>query len=516
MNRYPKLVSNLDCDYQIEWMTEYACPLNTLEVPATKCELTEEVHGIDFNLKSLMKSKDYYKIENITINETNSQSRYDIHFNVCGGLGKDYGKCGDSEWESNAVCLKSKDKDKRDKVIGMTSGSSLKLVDNRLLIEYKAKGNTCKLGDISIAETTVIEFVCDDTKGFEYLGKPKFISFEDCNYYIIWETSVVCPVVSANTPCVTSYKNLTFDLSQLRKGFNDEPWTASVSQTLPWSRLAKDEKDTIFLNVCGVVPKTGRTKSCDDRSSACMTVGDTDTAINLGHFGSAPKYNEDIKAIEMIYENGFDQRRNKTIKSKISLRCKPGSYSSEPTLVDVDEETGTYHFEWDTWAACPINSVVGTNCKVYDSFLDYTFDLNPLRTTTPYLIKDNGYEFRLSICGQPNNDVCNATTATGPFGACQLVRPWRKTNATWAWPASPSPSPPSTASPTRSPRTRPNSKPPWSALATRASRPSQPPSRNRSRPPPTRETEPAPRSGGQPLSRPQRGAVRRGTLPRPA
>ena len=284
---------------------------------------------------------------------------------------------------------------------------------------------SCQFGNISISETTLIEFVCDDTKGFEYKGKPEFVAFEDCIYYIVWKTSLVCPVISANTSCVTSYKNLTFDLTLLRKGFDSEPWTASVTQTLPWSRLAKDEKDTIFLNVCGAVPKTGKTKSCDGRSSACMTVGDSNITISLGHFVSAPQYNEDIKAIELIYENGFDGRRNKTIKSKIILRCKPGSFNSEPTLVDVDELTSIYHFEWETWAACPINSFVGTDCKIYDSVLGKTFDLNPLRTVTPYSVKDPTgveYEFQIQVCGELMSNVCNASNipTSGPFGACQL------------------------------------------------------------------------------------------------
>ena len=430
VDRNPILVSSLDCEYQIEWMTEYACPLNTIKTSASSCQLTEESHGIDFSLKSLMKTNDFYRIENITINETNSQSLYDLEFNVCGGLGEGY-YCGEKNWKSSTVCLKPKDKTLEDKVIGVSNDGSLKLVDNRLLLEYRNKDNNCKFGNNMIAETTLIEFICDDSKGFEFNGKPEFVSFKDCTYFIVWKTSVVCPAVSAVTPCVATFKNLTFDLSVLRRSYGSDPWTATVSQTLPWSRHAKDIKDTIYLNICGVLPKTLPTKSCDGRSSACMTIGDTNASINLGIFDSKPFYNEDIKAIELIYDNGFDDRNKQKIKSKVTLHCKPGLLDSGPVLVDIDEEQEhyTYHFEWYTWAACPINPFVGNDCKVYDSFLDYTFDLSQLRSKTPFLISTEEHDYQINVCGEVENPLCKNTTAiraTGPVGACQLEKGGQK------------------------------------------------------------------------------------------
>ena len=420
VDRNPKLVSNLDCNYQIEWLTEYACPRHSTSSSASECKFTDDVHGIDFNLKRLLKNEqnDFYQIENIDISANQS---YDMLFNICGGLTKSV-NCGESKWESMAVCLKSKNKTIKDKAIGFTTSGTLNFVDNKVLLRYESKDSDCKFGNNYIAETTLIEFICDP-KGFEYKGIPEFVSFEECTYYIIWKTSLVCPVINPNISCVTTYKNLTFDLSPLRKGYGSDPWTAHQSPDIPWSRYAKHKTDTIYLNVCGVVPKTNQTDSCDSRSSACMKAGDTNEVINLGRFLTSPFYNENIEALELIYHNGYDNKMKKNITSKFVFKCSHGSGETDPILIDVNEETGTYHFEWQTFAACPINKVVGTNCTVHDSFLGYTFDLNPLKSKTYWPIKTDDYEFQINVCTEVKSESCTLTNvkrADAPFGACQV------------------------------------------------------------------------------------------------
>lgn len=420
VDRNPKLVSNLDCNYQIEWLTEYACPRHSISSSAAECRFTDDIHGIDFNLKLLLKSgqNDFYKIENIDISVNKS---FDMLFNVCGGLSKSI-KCGDQKWDSMSVCLKSRNANFKDKAIGFTSTGTLNFVDNKVLLEYKSKDSDCKFGNNYIAETTLIEFICDP-KVNEGKGNPEFVSYEECTYYIIWKTSLVCPVVNPKIACLTTYKNMTFDLSPLRKSYGSDPWTASQSALLPWSRYAKKKSDTIYLNVCGVVPKTMATDSCDSRSSVCMTSGDTKETTSLGRFLTPPTYNEDIGAIELIYYNEYDNKTKKSITSRLVFKCSHGSEESDPILVDVNQETGTYYFEWQTFAGCPINYSVGTNCTIHDTFLDYTFDLSSLKSETYWPIKTDDYEFQINVCTQVNSQSCTAANvkkAEGPYGACQL------------------------------------------------------------------------------------------------
>jgi insulin-like growth factor 2 receptor len=154
-----------------------------------------------------------------------------------------------------------------------------------------------------------------------------------------------------------------------------------------------------------------------------LTIGTTNTTVNLGKFSSSPHFNEDIKALELIYDNGFDNRTNNKITTKITLRCVPENLDSPPLLIDIDNALGTYKFEWQTAAACPISSVKGDNCKVYIEFVNYTFDLNQLTSSTYYPIQTDEHEYQINVCGPVKSSTCNegaVDKVVGPFGACQV------------------------------------------------------------------------------------------------
>jgi insulin-like growth factor 2 receptor len=101
----------------------------------------------------------------------------------------------------------------------------------------------------------------------------------------------------------------------------------------------------------------------------------------------------------------------------------PENLDSPPLLIDIDEALGIYKFEWQTAAACPINSVKGDNCKVYIEFVNYTFDLNELTSDTYYPIRAGKYEYQINVCDPVKSSTCNDNniiSAVGPFGACQV------------------------------------------------------------------------------------------------
>ncbi len=52
----PKMISNLNCRYEIEWVTEYACHRDYLE--SHNCTLTSEQHDISIDLTHLTHTRE--------------------------------------------------------------------------------------------------------------------------------------------------------------------------------------------------------------------------------------------------------------------------------------------------------------------------------------------------------------------------------------------------------------------------------------------------------------------------
>ena len=52
-NKRPRLTSNEECQYKVEWETEFACKEETLV--SSTCQLKEDTHGINLDLSPLGK-----------------------------------------------------------------------------------------------------------------------------------------------------------------------------------------------------------------------------------------------------------------------------------------------------------------------------------------------------------------------------------------------------------------------------------------------------------------------------
>ena len=57
---------------------------------------------------------------------------------------------------------------------------------------------------------TIIQFVCNSSLGSSDPGKPVYISENDCTYYIVWHTSLVCErqVCTKHLRLETKFKQL--------------------------------------------------------------------------------------------------------------------------------------------------------------------------------------------------------------------------------------------------------------------------------------------------------------------
>ena len=62
--------------------------------------------------------------------------------------------------------------------------------DDGVLYLNLSGGDECH--HVAKKRETIISFVCSSDYGNEDVGKPVFISEDDCTYYIVWHTSLVC------------------------------------------------------------------------------------------------------------------------------------------------------------------------------------------------------------------------------------------------------------------------------------------------------------------------------------
>ena len=63
-NQNPKLISSINCNYEVEWITEYACEADMLTT--SDCKFSKDIHGIDLDLSVLTKGNSNYNNFNIS------------------------------------------------------------------------------------------------------------------------------------------------------------------------------------------------------------------------------------------------------------------------------------------------------------------------------------------------------------------------------------------------------------------------------------------------------------------
>ncbi|XP_075587975.1 lysosomal enzyme receptor protein isoform X2 [Dermatophagoides farinae] len=373
---YPILISDLDCEYIVEWITDYACPMDMIgkSIDSNTCQFEQ------INLKSLPRTE--FVFENLSIRNQNKT----IIMNLCGSVSQ---KCS----STSSVCLV--DGDVSESIGSKTEGKFFK-ADNRLSIVFSSKNSACKNDQGNLMNSrTIIELECDNSSNDALKSqRPEFIRFESdtCIYKFRWQTSIVCPLFEQsrlNCSLITmdSNRNLVqVDLSSLRlsKSFH---------------HIRSPNKQFLF-NVCDRIPSVTTSKNVPEichHSSACLIDSTNNLSFSIGDFNHPITYNERAKTFELLYAGGFDLIRNKTVNTRIIFICS--MYQEKPDAIDFDMENSEYVFEFRTPAACPINPVVGDGCQVYDSFTGNSFDLTSLKSANYYIVRGDQYDFELNLCG---------------------------------------------------------------------------------------------------------------------
>uniref|UniRef100_A0A8C5WXI9 Insulin like growth factor 2 receptor n=1 Tax=Laticauda laticaudata TaxID=8630 RepID=A0A8C5WXI9_LATLA len=380
----PTLTAQSNCRYEIEWVTESACPRDYLE--SLNCTLSSEQHGIYVDLTPLTQSpgdvSPYFA----------KDKEYKYYLNVCGKVAG--GFCMDKDVSSCQV----KSEKSQQKVAGRFTNQTLRYADGDLILMYPG-GDSCSSG---FQRMTVINFECNQTADNNGKGHPEFNGETDCSYFFTWQTKYACVGEEEGLPCMVSDKKKKYDLTRLiRHSESEENWEAVDINPV------EAKKKRFFINVCHKVLQKGEATYCAKDASVC-SVDKNNNTRNLGTFMSPPK--KVGENIELHYSDGDECAPNKKIETNIILICKPGDLESAPVLINYGYDGCLFEFEWHTAVACVLSKTKGDHCRVSDLQAGISFDLSPLMNES-FSITTSDYTFYISICGSLSDKYCGSESA---------------------------------------------------------------------------------------------------------
>ncbi|XP_059153969.1 cation-independent mannose-6-phosphate receptor-like [Physella acuta] len=380
---------NSTCSLMIEWVTEYACPVDY--ITSKDCKLTEEQHDINIDLSPLKASQ----ANPYTVNVQEGDDSYIYNINVCAPLA---GECGSSLEDTALVCQR-KSEDDFAASVGQFGHTKLMYSDGDLTMIIK-NGDRCRS---NFRRETIIDFYCNKTAANNGLGKPEFIRHSNCSYFFSWGTSLACLDDTFDRTCSVEYQGKKFDLSYFehQDGYSYPVMTSDGAG------------DLYFLNLCHDIVGKGDSSGCPAGSAVCRK-GASGTFVSLGSFKQSLQYNPVSDSLQLNYTGGSagDSCERHTL---VSLYCATKDYfhtgkaETSPRLVHKSADDCFFEIEWYTLQACEKIHKEGDLCRVpYDS-AGHFFDLNPLRLEKGgYEVKAEGYTYYINVCGQVQHDkYCN-------------------------------------------------------------------------------------------------------------
>ncbi|GFN80696.1 cation-independent mannose-6-phosphate receptor-like protein, partial [Plakobranchus ocellatus] len=388
----------LTCSIEIDWVTEYACPVHS--IVSNTCQLTMVQHNVDIDLSPLKRSRSHPYVVNVT----DGNDHYSYFINVCDALGIICGKATPAQ--TNVCQIKPATGDSWS--AGDKSFTTLRYSDNQLTMEMK-HGDPCHT---NFRRVTTIDFICNKSAVNDGHGYPKFVSHESCSYFFVWETKYACVEATVSEVCAVEVDNKKYDLSALVREEGDN-WEVITGEN-------ENDGKTYFLNVCHDILKTDQTSGCPQGAAVCA-IGKDGASSSLGSYQTALSFDKASGSLRLLYENGAKTDYGCVSKTKVNFFCSPGNLDSAPRLVHRTEN-GCYHeIEWHTSAACVLSHKTGTDCKVYDDALGYTFDLNPLKKDEGYTIDgSDDYQYLINICAAVNHNTYCQSSPHDNAAICQI------------------------------------------------------------------------------------------------
>lgn len=392
----PKMISNTNCRYEIEWVTEYACHRDYLE--SHDCKLTSDQHDIAIDLTHLTHGLSDHPY---SAKAQSGKDTYTFYLNVCQAISPD--QCDDGKGYVSACQVKESGDMK--KIAGRYQNQTLRYSDGDLTLIYP-DGSRCTSG---FQRMTIINFECNATAGN---GEPVFTGESDCTYYFDWQTAYACVKEKEDLLCEVKDKKKRYNLSPLShfpESSGSQNWEAVDAGA------RESDKKRFYVNVCHKIIKDNATNSCPEDAAICA-VGQG-KSMSLGRFLISPQKAPEGDDIRLIYTDGDECRKNKKFNAIITLKCKPGDVESAPVMRGVSGDGCTYEFEWFTASACVLSKTEGDDCRVDDPQAGISFDLSPLRKPSEsyYNVSSDKYTYLINVCGGVKAAKCPETA-----GACQV------------------------------------------------------------------------------------------------
>ncbi|BFZ10294.1 hypothetical protein BsWGS_13333 [Bradybaena similaris] len=370
-SREPRLLSSFLCGVQIDWPTEFACPVENIS--SKTCQLNLDDIHVDLLPLSGRQFKPYI------VNVTDGQDHYQYKINICDTLGD---TCG-APRKAASICQTKSDDETFFRSLGENAHMTLRYSDNKLTMIVK-NGQPCSS---NFRRETLIEFFCNTTAVDDGKGYPEFVEHSSCSYHFKWDTKFACPKHAVPGTCSLTVKGKKFDLSPLVKAAGTN-----------WEVMTGDNEDsdqTIFLNVCS------EASQCPAGSAVCRK--GASGVVSLGQYSQPLQYDEASNSLRLTYTDGAEIKETRLgckAQTTIKFVCAPGKLDGVPMLISKTQDDCYHEVEWQTSVACVLHHKTGDRCRVADDDAGYMFDLNPL--TYPngsYAISgSDGYSYLINVC----------------------------------------------------------------------------------------------------------------------
>ncbi|XP_060687644.1 cation-independent mannose-6-phosphate receptor isoform X3 [Hemiscyllium ocellatum] len=397
----PKLIASTNCRFEIEWVTEYACPRDYLE--SHNCKLVSDQHDLSIDLTPLTLPASSNPYHVVPKKNDDATDEYYYYLNVCGQISP--AVCHDSR--GFVAACQTKPDVSFSKIAGRYQNQTLRYSDGDLTLIYP-DGTSCSSG---FRRMTIINFYCNESAVDGGKGKPEFSAEVDCTYIFDWGTKYACVKEKENLLCGASDGKKRYDLSPLtRYKAKEVPESDNTHNWEALDSLVKSDRRQIYVNVCHKVLQDGEAVGCPEDAAVC-SVGEN-SKKNLGKFVSPPT--KEGNNIQLVYSDGEPCGRNGRSKTIITFICRPGDLESPPILKPGINEC-LHELEWHTAAACALSKTNGDDCRVSDPEAGFLYDLSSLTKENGYYqVKSEKYNFYINICGNVSKDGCEKNS-----GACQ-------------------------------------------------------------------------------------------------
>ncbi|KAG0412944.1 hypothetical protein HPB47_009913, partial [Ixodes persulcatus] len=423
----PRLLSDMDCHYYVEWETQHACSLDQLSANVATCKFTGDTHGVDIDLSPLQKTEgagemqfDWVDIDTCVYNfvwET-AYACPEVRATDCSiledGVHIDLSPLSRSKDDTPWTAFGAPDGDRSrtfyinvcteisvtEAVVGCNKGSTVygagqatsygthpaKPVYDKSskVVTVTSFGDTCENGK---KYRSIISFVCKPgavTTSPELVREVK----SECLLEFEWHTAVACPRrTKIGTNCKVSNEQLGFELD-----------LSPLNSLKPYEVEYKGYK--YYLNVCGNLTGTPCNVNNQEAGICQMSIANGRAWV-LGQANSNLTYIDGM--VNLTYVNGtpYNDRAKTPRSSSVVFLCDYDAGIGRPEF--LDEANRTYSFVWYTSYACPPSYFTG--CVYRDPETNLTYDLsrlNQVNSGGDWFVEEKEMgltrRFHLSVC----------------------------------------------------------------------------------------------------------------------